>query len=153
MTGQQCVEAEEPIEMFGILQRLPEITTRFGNVAVNEVLDEFAHDASIISLFAFMRERLKITLDEFRESCAVLLAKHPSCTVVGYVSMDGAFLVMSQRSGEDINVRDPREPHIGWPKGSLILSTAFRSRPVPQRSSQPASPPVLSNHFEPYALV
>lgn len=135
--------AEQSVELFGILKRLPEIAIPSGRVGVNELL-ELAHNESIISLFEFMGERLEISHEQFLEGCKVLLAERPdNCIVVGFIRIDGVLCAASKSTEEKhFYVERPDEPHVGWSPGCLLLTPAF----------QP-SPAVLSGHFQPFALV
>lgn len=126
----QCVE-ERPIELFGIMRRLPEITIPSGKVGVNELL-ELAHNGSIISLFEFMGERLEVTHAQFLEGSTALLAERSdNCIVVGFIRINGVLCAASKSTGEEhFDVEYPDDPDVGWSPNTLILSDAFQPSPV-----------------------
>lgn len=124
--------SDESVELFGIMRRLPEITISSGKLAVNK-LSELAHDSSIISLYQFMWEDLEVSRDQFKEGCALLLAKMNSedgilsaeDTIVGYVRCADDSLTTLSCDGQHLCESDPEDPEAVWPPGTLIISPAF----------------------------
>lgn len=132
----QCIKAERPVEMFGILQRLPEITTSVGTLAVSKAL-ELVHGASLFSLFEFMGEGLEITFDQFLDGYVSLLARMNSedgvitdrDAVIGYVRVNGVLMFLSWE-GRCLYGTAPNDPDVGWPLGTIVLSPFFQPIPI-----------------------
>lgn len=131
------------VEMLGVFKRLPEIAIPSGGKLGVNKLRELAHAESIISLFRFVPEELEISNEQFLEGCAVLLERSDKkCTVIGFVRVLGVLCAASKSTGEELfSVKNLDEADAVFSEGSLVLSPAF----------QPAL--VLSNHFQPFALV
>lgn len=124
--------SETSPELFGIMRRLPEITTSCGTILAVNKLSELAHDSSIVSLYQFMGEGLEVPRDQFVEGCAVLLAQMNSedgilssaDAIVGYIRRaDGSLMTLSC-DGQHLYESEPEDPDVGWPPGTLILSPA-----------------------------
>ena len=134
--AQQCrrIEDGQPIEMFGIVRRLPmTINLVAGGLDVYELL-EHAHDETITSFFGLVERKLEITFEQFFMGCAepAQLTKGRFGSigwhrrVIGFVRRDGGLWTLRREEWSHFESDAPGVVHRERNPGDLVLAPVFQ---------------------------